>query len=312
MSALITSRIDAITRIPPERMATVLPAPRSVKIELTAACSYRCSFCTRSLRDEKGEMDRAFYSRIIRELYVNGVEELGMFFIGESFTCPWLPDAIAEAKYVGFPYVFLTTNGAAATSDKVLACFKAGLDSLKFSLNFADADQLHDIAGVSPKNWRLALHNLKTAKMMRDEYGFKCGIYASSILFDDEQGVKMKALVETEIKPFTDETYWLPLYSMSGAAKAAGMKPQPGNPGRVGAMVPPIPCWSLFSEGHITANGLLAACCFGRGADDALAMADLNHTSFMEGWNCASFQALRKAHLDGDVSATACAECAAG
>jgi len=48
-------------------------------------------------------MDRAFYSRIIRELRDAGVEELGVFYIGESFTCKWLPEAIAEAKRSGSP-----------------------------------------------------------------------------------------------------------------------------------------------------------------------------------------------------------------
>ena len=81
-------------------------------------------------------MDRYQYSRLIREMRDAGVEELGVFYIGESFTCKWLPDAIAEAKKIGFPYVFLTTNGSAATPDRVEACMKAGLDSLKFSINF--------------------------------------------------------------------------------------------------------------------------------------------------------------------------------
>src|SRR5574343_374716 len=142
---LISDRIDNITRIPVEYRAEVLPAPKSVKIELTARCNYKCTFCVKSLREESGDMDRAFYSRIIREMRDAGVEELGLFYIGESFTCKWLPEAIAEAKEVGFPYTFLTTNAAAATPGKVKACFDAGLDSLKFSLNFTDAQQLGEI-----------------------------------------------------------------------------------------------------------------------------------------------------------------------
>ena len=109
----ITQRIDAITRIAPEYRGVFIPAPKSVKIELTANCNYKCSFCVKSLRADNGEMDRKFYSRIIREMRDSGVEELGVFYIGESFTCKWLPEAIAEAKSVGFPYVFLTTNGSA-------------------------------------------------------------------------------------------------------------------------------------------------------------------------------------------------------
>jgi hypothetical protein len=186
-----------------------------------------------------------------------------------------------------------------------------GLDSLKFSLNFDTAEQLAEVAQVSPRFWKRAVENLKSARLVRDEYGFACGLYASSIAFDGEQGERMKALVE-EIKPYVDEHYWLPLYGMSGASKAAGWKPKPGNPGRLDAMRDPLPCWSVFTEGHITKDGLLSACCFGEGADDALVMADLKKTGFMEAWNSLSYRTLRRAHLSGDVSKTACASCAAG
>ena len=307
----ITSRIDQITKIAPEYRGVFLPAPRSVKIEITANCSYRCTFCVKSLRADNGEMDRGMYYRLLKEMRAAGVEELGVFYIGESFTCSWLADAIREAKEIGFPYVFLTTNGASADPDKVRDCMEAGLDSLKFSLNFYDPQQLHDVAQVSSKMFGRAIGNLKAAKKVRDDGGYKCGLYASSIAFDGAQGKKMKSLVD-EIRPFVDEHYWLPLYGMSGASKAAGWKPQPGNPGRLDAMRPPLPCWAVATEGHITHDGLLAACCFGSGIGGDLIMADLKEVDFLTGWNSAEFQRLRQAHIDMDVRGTGCESCAAG
>lgn len=306
----ISDRIDAITAIPLSHRHAFIPAPKSCKIEITADCNYKCSFCVKSLREDNGQMDRALYSRLIRELRSAGVEELGVFYIGESFTCKWLPEAIKEAKEVGFPYVFLTTNGSAATPARVKACFDAGLDSLKFSMNYADEAQFKDVAQVDGRFWRKAIDNLKTARKIRDDGGYKCGIYASSIAFDGEQGEKMKTVL-AEIAPYVDEAYKLPLYGMSGAAKAIGWKPQPGNPGRLDKMRDPLPCWAVFTEAHITADGKLAACCFGSGIDGGLIMADLNEVSFMEGWNSAAFRELRTAHLAKDVSNTACVECAA-
>src|SRR6188768_3379870 len=132
----ITSRIDAVTRIPEAYLAERLPAPRSVKIELTSNCNYRCGFCAHRLRmKQRDDMDFDLYKRLVGEMRDAGVEELGMFFIGESFICPWLPEAIAFAKQRGMPYVFLTTNGSLATPERVKACMEAGLDSLKFSMN---------------------------------------------------------------------------------------------------------------------------------------------------------------------------------
>mgnify|MGYP001571279190 CR=1 FL=1 len=307
---MISERIDAITAISAKYLRPEIPAPRSCKIEITATCNYHCTFCVKSLRADSGHMDRALYSRLIRELHAAGVEELGVFYIGESFTCKWLPEAIAEAKEVGFPYVFLTTNGSAANPDRVQACFDAGLDSLKFSINFDTPEQLRSVAQVSSWYWHRAIQNMKAAREIRDAGKYRCGLYASSIAFDGAQGERMRALVE-EIRPFVDEHYWLPLYGMSGASKAVGWKPQPGNPGRLDAMRDPLPCWAVFTEAHITHDGKLAACCFGDGLDGGLVMADLKECSFAAAWNSAAFQALRAAHLARDVSQTACAECAA-
>ena len=306
----ITARIDAVTSIPPEYRSTVIRAPKSVKIELTANCNYRCSFCVKSLRPDNGEMDRKFYSRIIREMRACGVDELGTFFIGESFLCQWLPDAIKEAKDVGFPYVFLTTNGSAAKPDKIRACMEAGLDSLKFSLNFYDPVQLRTVAKVSEVNFDKAVSAVKEARRIRDAGGYKCGIYASSIAFDGEQGEAMRAVV-AEVSPFVDEHYWLPLFDMRGASSAGGMKPIPGNPGRLHNMREPLPCWSVFTEGHVTKDGKLVACCFGAGLDSDMIMADLNEVGFEVGWNSVRFQKLRESHLNRDVSATPCASCIA-
>ena len=98
---------------------------------------------------------------------------------------------------------------------------------------------------------------------------------------------------------------------MSGASKSAGWKPQPGNPGRLDAMRDPLPCWSVFTEGHITKDGKLSACCFGNGVDDDMVMADLNEVSFLEGWNSQKYQLLRSAHLRKNVEGTPCETCAA-
>jgi len=259
-------------------------------------------------------MDRAFYSRIIKEMRDEGVEELGVFYIGESFTCKWLPDAILEAKQVGYPYVFLTTNGSAVTEKNLRQCFDAGLDSLKFSINFSDEAQFQEVAQVQPRFFRKAIEMVKTARRIRDEGQYECGIFASSIKFDGEQGERMQAVVD-EIKPHVDEHYWLPLYGMSGASESniIKWKPQPGNPGRLGNLREPLPCWTLFSEGHIVADGHLSGCCFGSGIEDgSLLMGDLNKMGFMEAWNSEAFQALRKAHLEKDVSGTGCESCVAG
>ncbi|KKL56009.1 hypothetical protein LCGC14_2249700 [marine sediment metagenome] len=262
----ITQRIDAITRIPAEYRSPAPPCPRSVKIELTARCNFACSFCARSqkLRDQ-GDMKPALLERLLPELRAAGVEEIGLFYLGESFLLPWLAEAVMLAKHiVGFPYVFLTTNGSLAEPAKVGAAIACGLDSLKFSLNYADADQFAAIAGVKRGIFDRVISNLRTTKRVRDliadRLGHRCSLYASYIQYDGEQARRMEALI-AEIAPYVDEIYALPLYNQADLVtpeeRRQGWTPSPGNRGRVGALRDPLPCWAVFTEGHITYDGKL-------------------------------------------------------
>lgn len=311
----ITERIDRITHISDAFRVARPPIPPSVKIELTARCDFNCFFCASQARlRTKDEMDPAFFRRILREMRDEGVEEIGLFYLGESFTCDWLPEAVRYAKQdCGYPYVFLTTNGRLATPERVRACMENGLDSLKFSYNFADADQFADVTGVKRADFRRVVDNLKAARGVRDRVlagtDHCCGLYASSILYDGDQAHRMQDAVD-DILPFVDEHYWLPLYGQAGlTAGARGTQPIAGNQGRVGALRPPLPCWSLFTEGHITFDGHLSACCFDH--DGRFHMGDLNRLGFRAAWHSDAFVALREANLRRDVRGTACEQCIA-
>lgn len=311
----ITERIDRITFISDEYRVAKPPIPKSVKIELTARCDFQCFFCASHSRlRDKSDMGQEFFKRIVKEMREAGVEELGLFYLGESFICDWLPEAVRYAKQeCGYPYVFLTTNGRMATPERVRQCMENGLDSLKFSYNFSDAEQFAEVTRVKKADFKRVVKHLKEARGVRDDVyartGHRCGLYASSILYDGEQLERMKVAVD-EILPFVDEHYWLPLYGQAGlTAGAAGTKPTAGNQGRVGALRPPLPCWSLFTEGHITFDGHLSACCFDH--DGRFNMGDLTTTSFRDAWHSDLFTALREANLAKNVCGTVCEKCIA-
>jgi len=313
--ASITARIDRITHITPDYRSPKPPVPKSVKIELTARCDFQCFFCASAMRlRKKADMSRDFYIRIVKEMRELGVEELGVFYLGESFICDWLPEAIRYAKReCGYPYVFLTTNGRLATPERVRECMQGGLDSLKFSFNFSGPQQFHDVTRVKAAEYHTVLGNLKEARRVRDEVlagtGHRCGVYASSILYDGAQRDLMKEAV-LDILPYVDEHYWLPLYGQAGlTAGARGTQPTAGNQGRIGALRKPLPCWSLFTEGHITYDGRLSACCFDH--DGRFNMGNLKEMSFMEAWHSSKFQALRQANLKEYVRGTVCEKCIA-
>jgi hypothetical protein len=306
----ITDRIDRITLLTDEYRSETPPVPKSVKIELTARCDFKCFFCASHMRlREKKDISWGFFTRIVREMRDAGVEELGLFYLGESFLVPWLPEAVRYAKYeCGYPYVFLTTNGRMAERDRVHACMEAGLDSLKFSYNFSDAFQFHEVTGVRPQAFRKITENLRAAREVRDlveaTTGHRCGLYASSILYDGDQHRRMEQAVAA-ILPYVDEHYWLPLYGYPGAvATGAAAEPE-----RAEVPLKPVPCWPLFKEGHITWDGRLSACCLDHAP--RFHMGSLDETPFLEAWRSPAFQRLREAHLERDLRGTACERCIA-
>jgi radical SAM protein with 4Fe4S-binding SPASM domain len=238
-----------------------------------------------------------------------GVEEIGLFYLGESFMVPRLENAVGFAKNSAkFPYVFLTTNGSLAKPSRVEACMESGLDSLKFSLNYADKQQFCEIARVNERLYDRMLDNIKSAWEIRENGGYDTGLYASYIMYDGEQGEKMAEAVE-EIRPYVDEVYALPLYNQADLVGNEDWEFTAGNRGRYDALRDPLPCWAVFTEGHITWDGKLSACCFDH--DGRFHMGDLTNTPFMEAWNSKEFQELRKHHLDKKIAGTACEGCVA-
>jgi MoaA/NifB/PqqE/SkfB family radical SAM enzyme len=313
----ITERIDNVTKIPPAYRHAELPAPKSVKIEISPRCNYRCGFCALRNREvqPKWDMDFALFKRITREMREAGVEEIGVFYLGESFMNPrLLVDCISYLKReLGMPYVFLTSNASMAFPEAVDACMGAGLDSLKWSVNACDEVQFERIMGVARRLFRRALENIEAAWETRAAKGHKTGLYASSIRYDGKQHEKMQELLASRVRPYVDQHYWLPLYSMGAFAtereEQLGYRPSAGNQGRIGALREPLPCWSAFTEGHVTAEGKLSACCFDATAN--WTMGDLNTQSFMQAWNSPPFVQLRRAHLARDVRGTVCENCIA-
>lgn len=260
-------------------------------------------------------MEIDLFRRITREMREAGVEEIGVFYIGESFMSP---DLLIEAVYylkhdLQMPYVFLTSNGSLASPKAVAEVMRAGLDSLKWSVNAATPDQFREMMEVSPRMHEKALSNIREAWSVREVLGAKTHLYASSIMYDRNTPEQMKEMLDERVLPYVDQHYWLPLYSMGSWATSReeelGYRPTAGNQGRIGALRDPLPCWAVFTEGHVTSTGVLSACCFD--ADDRWNMGNLNTMSFMDAWNSPTFQELRRAHLAKDVSGTECAKCIA-
>ena len=314
----ITERIDGVTHIPSTHLMAKPPAPKSVKIELTGRCNYRCSFCNLTNRAHQpkkdDDMTLEFFKDITQQMYDHGVQEIGLFYVGESFMVPdLLVDCIRWLKKdLGMPYAFLTSNASLAGERAIHAVMDAGLDSLKWSLTSSDPQEFAEVVRVKEKNFHNALANVKRAYEIRERCKYKTKLYASSIKYDGEQEKKMQAFIDEHVKPYVDEHYFLPLYTFGGGAiereEELDWQPTPGNTGRIGGQVEPLPCWCAFTEGHVRHDGNVSFCGFG--SDDTYDVANLHDRKWVDIWEDQYFQDIREAHLKKDVTGTVCETCA--
>jgi hypothetical protein len=258
-------------------------------------------------------MDWELFKRITTEMKDLGVEEIGVFYIGESFTNPkLLIKAIEYLKQdLSIPYVFLTSNASLADLKYVYMAMNVGLDSLKWSCNAADEEQFSKLMGVNSRLLDTVKRNIFDAYCVRENNHFKTKLYASSIKYADQQIDRMQPFLKKHILSYVDEHYWLPLYTAGGQAKEKekelGMQPIAGNTGRLDDPSEPIPCWTLFTASHIMVDGKMTACCLDGTGN--WVMGDLKTNSFMECWHSKDFQELRKAHLDRNIIGTKCEKC---
>ena len=257
-------------------------------------------------------MDRDLFKRITHEMAMLGVEEVGPFLIGEPFIDPVrLVEAVRWLKQIKIPYVFVTSNATIAGMKYVKKIYDAGLDSLKWSCNWGDKSQFEEYTGVSGNVWENAQGNIKMAWEVRLAGGYTTHLYASSIDYGGDHRQFMEPYLRRYVRPYVDEHYWLPLYSMGGLSrdreKELQLKPIAGNQGKADDPVDPIPCWTLFTAAHIMADGRMTACCADAVGD--WVVGDLNTQSFMECWHSPKFQELRAAHLKGDIIGTECEKC---
>jgi len=307
MTESIMEKIDQHTHVNRNKLVLHPPFPDSIKIEITGRCNYNCSFCAQKSSLRKiGDIDKNFLYRILWEAKSIGVKEIGMFLLGESFIIKELAEYIKYAKkVVGIEYVFITTNGSLCSPERIIPVIKAGLDSLKFSVNAGTKKKYKKIHNCD--NFDKVISNIKWLCNYKKENNItSLRTCISSILIPGDE-IELRTF-EKEMGEYVDDFYFLPLYNQAGHIGGKEYTKIIGNPGRYENMVEPVPCWALFNAAKITWSGWLTACCFDH--DEKFEIADLNKVSLLEAWNDEKFVKMRRDHLDNDFNKNSlCAKC---
>jgi len=278
-----------------------------LRLELSNICNEHCCFCPNSkMLRNRVFMSKNLAFRLLEEALKLGVRKVGFFMNGEPFVTENLADYIDYAKRIGFIYTYITTNGALATEEKLRECFKAGLDSIKFSVNAGSRESYQLVHGND--DYEKVIEHLKYAHQYREETGLKYKILSSFVVTKYTIGEVEEHY--RKIRPYVDELVFFHAESFAGQMieEVRDVKANISN-----KMISTYkiknsaPCNKLWNSINVTCEGYLTLCC--SEAFNYLVIEDLNELSLEEAWYSQRMTEMRKRHLENNLSRTLCDIC---
>ena len=101
------------------------PVPKNALVELTNSCNHSCVFCFNpEMKRKTSHIDIKVFENFISKAAKEGLEEVGLYSTGEPFMTKNLDEYILLSKKAGIKKVYITTNGALASLEKVIKCIK--------------------------------------------------------------------------------------------------------------------------------------------------------------------------------------------
>ena len=151
-------------------MTTTVQIP-SVNFHLWKPCNMMCEFCFATFHDivpavlPKGHLGRDGSMAVVESLAQAGFRKLN-FAGGEPTLCPWLPDLIGRAKYLGLT-TSVVTNGS-LISGEWLNAVAGQLDWAALSIDSVDPDTLLSTGRTTRNGPMTAEDYLCVARILRE------------------------------------------------------------------------------------------------------------------------------------------------
>lgn len=282
----------------------VAPFPKNALIELNSSCNHACVFCTNPRMQRKSSsMSVELFEAIIREAVSLGLSEVGFYTTGEPLMHKNIEQFISIAHDAGVPYIYITTNGALASLDKLKRLISSGLNSIKFSINAGTAETYKLIHGRD--DFEKVIGNLRAIKNHIVENELSIRLLSSFIAtkYSEHEVEQYISLVS----PLVDD------YAIIGIGPQGGQSLQELNALRSGLSLPAPelgtakPCGMLWSRLHLTQEGYFSLCCIDY--ENNLLYSKYEPGKLMESWNSELMQSMRKRQLEQELEGTLCHNC---
>ena len=288
--------------------------PAHLNLELNNTCNHKCIFCiSHSPYSEIAKkikpcvMKTDVVYEILEQAKSLGIgrKEVGFYTRGEVFLHEDFSDIVRYAKKLGFPYTYITTNGALAVPEKLKAVIDAGLDSIRFSVNGAERKTYEAMHGRD--DFDIVLNNIKFLRGYLDENNININTSISFVVTKEnkEQIPKMKEI----FADLVDEILFIPVLGLEDWNKELDERlslEEYIEKDRVENKQ--LRCLAMFNTMIIDSDLKGKICCCGYTGD--LEMFDLNQDMNLENaWHTSIYKFYRKAMMEGNLKGTACENC---
>jgi MoaA/NifB/PqqE/SkfB family radical SAM enzyme len=270
-------------------------------IEVTNRCNHSCVFCYNSkMNPILGSINVDFAKRILKEAFEMGVRSVGFYTTGEMFLCKDIAIHIANAKKLGFNYIYSDTNGVLANRKNLESIITAGIDSIKFSINAGTKETYKVVHGSD--DFERVMENLKICYELKKELNPQLKVFISYVVIkQNEQEIEtLRGITKPYVDDFWCFSFW-PHHQLRYNCDMNSLTPS------IGVREFPMPCQNL-KRVIVTFDGYLTACCLDFNHD--LLLADLKTTSLRDAWNSKNANMLRQLHIDNKLEGTLCNTCA--
>ena len=288
--------------------------PGALNIELNNTCNQQCIFCEyHSPRSPYAKelkscvMDKEFVCEILSQAWELGIgkKELGLYSAGEVFLYKDFAEIVRYAKSLGFPYIFVTTNGVLATPKKLIEVINSGLDSIRFSVNAATRETYRSMHGRD--DFDRVIDNIRCMREYLDKNNIQMNTSVSYVVTKEniEEISKAKEL----LKNLVDEILFIPVIGLSKWDKELSERlslDEYEEKDRVENynLSCPIP----FNTMYITSAGKVKLCCNTYKTD--IETYDLTNDLNLEAaWKSRVYQKYRKAFIEKNIKGTVCENC---
>ena len=247
-----------------------------------------------------GRIEPGLMQRIMAEAREAGVKEIGFYTTGDPFVHKNLEGFTEQARKLGFEYIYISTNGALATPNRMKAVVDAGMNSVKFSINAGSRETFKTIHGRD--DWEKVVKNLEYLSAYRETLDRPLALSISSVVTDLTRHEKDQ--FKRQFGPLVDDIVFYEVFNQSGQMTAALslISNQPAITSDQSSICP-MP----FNRLHVTCEGYLTLCC--TDYQNYLAVADLREMSLSEGWYSPAFVDIRLRHMEQRLEGTLCGNC---